>query len=356
MKRIVFIFLLFGCLPRLAAQSVQVNAKMDSLQILIGEQTGITLEVSADAGRTIILPLFADTIVSGVEVVETQKPDSEFLNNGNRLVIKQKYIITSFDSALYYLPPMQVKVDDEMYESNPLALKVYSFPVDTLHPDEFFGPKDILNPPFVWSDWYLTIAFSVLLFPMGFLLYYLLKRMMDNQPIIRKVKVEPKRPAHEVALQELERIKEEKAWQKGMQKEYYTDLTEALRNYLQGRFGFNAMEMTSSEIIDKLLEVKDETALAELRGLFQTSDLVKFAKYVPLINESDANLLHAVQFVNNTKEQVDPNAKPEPTEITVIEKRPLRSKLLLGTAVVLIAIFMVIALVYIGYELYYYVS
>ena len=112
--------------------------------------------------------------------------------------------------------------------------------------------------------------------------------------------------------------------------------------------------MTSTEIIDKLLEVKDEKAIEELKGLFQTSDLVKFAKHVPLMNENDANLLSALKFVNETKEIADPNAKPEPAEITIIEKRPLRTKLILGGILVLIVIVLLLAVIYVGRELYYY--
>lgn len=354
MKRIFILIFFSTIFAQVFAQSVTVNAQIDSLQILIGEQTGITLEVSADADKHIKMPVYSDTLVSGVELIEIAQPDSEYLNDGKRLVLKQKYIITSFDSALYYLPPMEVEVGGEVYQSNPLALKVYSFPVDTLHPDQFFGPKDVLTPRFVWSDWYLVIACIVLFFPLAFLLYYFIKRIRDNQPIIRKVKVEPKLPAHELALKELERIKNEKAWQKGLQKEYYTELSDAIRNYINRRFGFNAMEMTSTEIIDKLLEVKDEKAIEELKGLFQTSDLVKFAKLVPLMNENDANLLSALKFVNETKEVPDPNAKPEPTEITIIEKRPLRTKLILGGIIVLIVVVLLLAVIYVGRELYYY--
>ena len=85
-------------------------------------------------------------------------------------------------------------------------------------------------------------------------------------------------PPHQAALQEIERIKNEKVWQKGQPKEYYTELTDAIRTYIRDRFGFNALEMTSSEIIDKLLEIKDKDAISDLRFLFQTADLVKFAK------------------------------------------------------------------------------
>ena len=177
---------------------------------------------------------------------------------------------------------------------------------------------------------------------------------MDNKPIIRKVKVEPKLPPHQQAMKEMERIKTEKIWQKGMSKEYYTELTDTIRIYIKERFGFNALEMTSSEIIDKLLEVKDKEAISELRSLFQTADLVKFAKHNPLMNENDANLISAIDFINETKEEEDPNAKPQPTEITVIEKRSLRAKILLGVGIAAISIALIWALIYVCSELYNY--
>ena len=357
MRKIILLIFLLMAVVRINAQSVTVNAQIDSLQILIGEQTGITLEVSADTDKPIVMPAYniSDTIVRGVEIVDVIKPDSEYLNDGKRLLIKQKYIITSFDSALYYLPPMEVQVDNKTYESNPIALKVYSFPVDTLHPDEFYGPKDVLKPDFVWSDWYAVIACIAAILPMLWLLVYLIKRYRDNQPIIRKVKIEPKIPAHETAIKALEKIRSDKIWlNRGSEKEYYTNLSEVLRNYIDSRFHFNAMEMTSSEIIDKLLEMKDEEALKELKELFQIADLVKFAKYVPLMNENDANLLTAVKFVNDTKEVEDPDAKPEPTEITIVEKRPLRIKLMLGSAILLIVILSVLSAIYVAEEIYHY--
>ena len=348
MRKIIFLITLLGLLTgRMAAQSVTVDAKIDSLQILIGEQTKITLEVSTDADKRAIFPVYTDTIVKGVEIIDIAKPDTQYLNDRKRLLIKQEYTITSFDSALYYLPPMQVLVDNKPYLSKALALKVYSVPLDTLR---FYGPKPVMAAPFVWKDWYGVMACGILLIPFGFLLVYLIMRIFDNKPIIRKVKVEPKLPPHQLALQEIERIKAEKVWQKGMQKEYYTELTDALRGYIKDRFGFNALEMTSSEIIAKLLEVNDKDAIADLRSLFETADLVKFAKHNPLMNENDANLINAIDFINETKVQEDDNAKPQPTEITVIEKRSLRMKILLGAGIVVLSIAVIASLIYIGTE------
>ena len=355
MKRYIFLITLLVALTgRALAQSVTVDATIDSLQILIGEQAKIKLQVSLDANKRAIFPVYTDTLIRGVEIIDVAKPDTQLLNDGRRSLITQEYTVTSFDSALYYLPPMKVIVDNKPYLSKALALKVYSMPVDTLHPDQFFGPKTVMQAPFAWEDWYVVIACVLLFVPLLLLLIYLVKRIRDNKPIIRKVKVEPKLPPHQLAIQEIERIKNEKVWQKGLSKEYYTELTDALRTYIKDRFGFNALEMTSSEIIDKLLEMKDKEAIKDLRELFQTADLVKFAKHNPMMNENDANLINAIDFINETKVKEDENAKPQPTEITIIEKRSLRTKILLGAGIVLLAAALIGSLIYIGLELYNY--
>ena len=206
----------------------------------------------------------------------------------------------------------------------------------------------------MWEDWYGVLFRTFLLVFSGFLLYYLIKRFFDNKPIIRKVKVEPKLPAHQLALVEIERIKGEKIWQKGMSKEYYVQLTDVIRNYIKDRFGFNALEMTSSEIISKLIEVKDKEAIKDLKSLFETADLVKFAKHNPLINENDANLVNAIDFINETKVEEEETLKPEPTEITIIEKRPLRIKILLGVAILALVSVAIACIVYIVSALYTY--
>ena len=344
MNRNIILIALLALLSvgKAAAQSVTVEAKIDSLQILIGEQAKVQLQVAMDAKQRAIFPAYTDTLVRGVEIIETVKPDTQFLNDRQRMLITQEYIITSFDSALYYLPPMPVTVDDKVYKSKALALKVYSMPVDTLHPDQFFGQKPVMKAPFAWEDWYGLIACSFLALPLLGLLIYLIIRIRDNKPIIRKIKVEPKLPPHQAAMKEIERIKTEKIWQKGQSKEYYTELTDVLRNYMAERFGFNAMEMTSSEIIDKLQDISDKESIKDLMFLFQTADLVKFAKHSPLMNENDMNLVNAVEFINNTKVEADPNAKPEPTEITVEEKRSKQGRIILlgsiGVIVIAIAV------------------
>ena len=104
------------------------------------------------------------------------------------------------------------------------------------------------------------------------------------------------------------------------------------------------MEMTSSEIIDKLQDISDKESIKDLMFLFQTADLVKFAKHSPLMNENDMNLVNAVDFINNTKVEPDPNAKPEPTEITVEEKRSKQGRIILLSSIGVIVIAIVVIL------------
>ena len=350
-KLVAIIGLLLMGVSKADAQ-VTVDAKIDSLQLMIGEQAKVELEVSLNANQKLQLPLLNDTLVRGVEILEIAKPDTQMLNAGKRMLVKQEYTITSFDSALYYLPPFEVLVDDMPYRSKALALKVYSVPVDTLNPDQFFGPKSIREVSIIWEDISTIFWLTLLMVALGGLGYYLYKRFKDNKPIIRKVKVEPKLPPHTLALKEIERIKGDKSLRIADPKTYYTELTDVLRTYMAERFGFNAMEMTSCEIIDKLLETNDKDSIRELKYLFETADLVKFAKHSPLMNENDMNLVNAVDFINNTKVEPDPNAKPEPTEITIEEKRSKQGRMVLLGSMVVIGIAVVVILYMVTKEIF----
>ena len=127
-------------------------------------------------------------------------------------------------------------------------------------------------------------------------------------------------------------------------KAYYTELTDVIRIYIKERFGFNAMEMTSAEIIERLLEEKDKESIHDLKVMFETADLVKFAKYAPLMNENDMNLVNAVDFINQTKIEEDPNAKKEPTEIKVEEKRSKQGRIALLCSIAITGVAALIAL------------
>lgn len=328
------------CVCGAVSGQVTVDVKIDSLELFVGQQTRLTLDVSAGAGSSIVMPMLEEgsVLTPGVEVVEVAKADTEMLNEGARVFISRSYIITSFDSALYYLPPLEVLVDSELYQSNSLALRVLSFEVDTLHLDQFFPPKEIMSLSFVWDDWKGVVWLSVLMLVLVAALVYLAVRYGDNKPLIRIVRPLPKILPHAAAMQQIEQIKAERSWAKEDSKEYYTRLTEILRTYIEKRYGFNAMEMTSGEIIECLLREQSRESLQELCMLFQTADLVKFAKHSTLINENDMNLVNAIDFINQTKREEEVESKPEPDIQTVEQQRSRRVVLAMRVALGVLAV------------------
>ena len=329
MKCIICLITILSCVLCVSAQ-VFVESKIDSIQILIGEQTGVTLSVTAKKGANVKMPEYKPSqyITRGVEVLEHTDADTSLLDNG-LVKISKRYILTSFDENLYYLPPMKVNVNGKVYQSKSLALKVLTVPVDTLHPEKFFPPKGVQDNPFLWSEWEPAFWLSILFVLVCVVAYYLWTRLKENKPVIARVRIVKKIPPHQRALKEIEDIKASRMSVQENPKEYYTLLTNVLRKYIKERFGFNAMEMTSSEIISRLQQEGDKKMTDELKELFITADLVKFAKYSTLINENDANLVSAVSFINTTKLENQPTVERVEPELTDNDKRSMRSRILL---------------------------
>ena len=334
------------------AQHVSVNAEIDSCQRLIGEQARIKLKVGVDADKNALLPIFEKEIVDGVEIVEKLPNDTQMLNDGKRLLITEEYIVTSFDSALYTIPAFEVLVDGMPYYSEELAMAVYMMPVDTTNVEQFFPPKDIWTTELQWEDYENSVYFSIILLLLIAAITWITIRYISNKPIIRIVKIEPKLPAHKVALNEIERIKSDATWRTSANsKEYYTALTDALRIYMSERFGFNAMEMTTEEIITSLLLTKDKESIKELHEILETSDLVKFAKFNPPMNENDRNLLNAIDFVNSTKPTAE-EEEEQPKERKIVDKRSQREKNILLLSIIALSAIAVLLLVLLICELY----
>ena len=349
MLKRVHIFSLFLLLMTGVRAQVQVDVKLDSLQLFIGQQTDLTLSVTIDAKQKLVLPDIkkGQELIPDIEVVTVGEPDTTVLNDGKRLTVSQAYTITAWDSAFYYLPPMQVTVDGKKYDSKSLALKVYTVDIDTLHLDQFFPPNGIMELPFLWEEWQMVMFGSLLLILMLVCVGVLYYHVKHGKPIVRFIRRKKKLPPHQVAMNEIERIKSERKWAEEDSKEYYTLLTDTLRNYIRDRYGFNAMEMTSSEIIERLIAENNEEALDELREIFRTADLVKFAKWSTLINENDANLVSAIEYVNQTKIEVDPNAKPEPEVIKETDQKRLTQVKIMRVAIGVLAVLSVALLAWI---------
>lgn len=342
-------FLLLGACS-IEAQNVVLNAEIDTFQMLIGEQTTVRLELSVDSGWNVRMPQPGKELVPGIELLEKRSAFST-LNNGRRNVYTDEYLITSFDSTLYTIPPFEVFVNDSSYLSNELALAVYSIPIDTANLQNICGPKGVMEVELTWEEYRDSVYLGYLLIFMSVVLVWVIFRLVNNKPIIRIIKIKPKQPSHMVALGKIEEIKSDSSWRTdGNAKEYYTRLTDTLREYMHDRFGFNATEMTTSEIVASLQKVDKEGNLNELKEILEVADLVKFAKLHPSMNENDRNLMNAIEYVNTTKNVEE--EKMQPTEKRVVNKRSVLEKRVLVISIVAIVALLIAVAVLLTTDLY----
>ena len=184
------------------------------------------------------------------------------------------------------------------------------------------------------------------------LLIFLIVRLRSNKPIIARIRIIKRVPPHKKAMKAIEEIKADNVVRAEDPKEYYTRLTDTLRQYINERYGFNAMEMTSSEIIERLTNSDDPKMLDELRQLFTTADLVKFAKWSTLVNENDANLVNAIDFINQTKQENVPTEEVVKPELTEEQQQSRKMRKVLIAVIALLSLLTVAMLAYIGWFIY----
>ena len=352
MKKIVIIILVLSAAFS-AFAGVQVKAKLNTIDIFIGEQVKMTVDVTANRGANVQFPSYKrlDYYTPGVEVIDVSPTDT-ILTDDDMVTVSQTLTLTSFDEKLYALPGMKVMVDGKPYNANQLALKVVTVEVDTLHLDKFFPPKYVQNNPFDWSEWSPLLSTSIVVFMLCLLCGYLVVRLKQNKPVITRIRIVKKILPHQKALSAIDKLRKEKMTSSEEQKEYYTQLTAALRQYIEERFGFNAMEMTSSEILYNLRETGDRKMIEELKELFYTADLVKFAKYSTLLNENDLNLVNAINFIDQTKIEGQPTEERVVPKLTENDMKTRQNRIVIKTMIGVAVAAILIMIVWILYNVY----
>lgn len=354
MKKIFSILILLVAAVAGAEAQVSVDATIDSIEMYIGQQVHVTVKATAPEKATVVFPALKarQYLTPGVEIVDVSKAETTPSDNGKAITTKV-YTLTSFDGRLYYLPPFKVKVGGREYASRSLALKVLEVDVDTAHVDKFFGPKDVQDNPFSWDEWSPVFWLSVLMLLITGVMLYLVVMLRTGRTVkMPKLRIVHHLLPHQKAMKEIEHIKAEKMTARDDQKLYYTRLTDTLRKYIQERYGFRAMEMTSSEIIDRLTSEGDAKKLAELTELFRTADLVKFARYSTLINENDMNLVNAIDFINSTKSDVQPVEQVVKPQLSEADEKTVRTHRMLRIAIAATAVAAAALLVYVVYAVW----
>ncbi|TAL69214.1 MAG: hypothetical protein EPN82_07905 [Bacteroidetes bacterium] len=296
----ILIVLLILISISLKAQNVAVRAWLDTNNVLIGDQLKLILEARSDKKTKIVFPIVPDTI-GKIEVLNRSKIDT--LDSNGLLTYKQQFVITSFDSGWHTLPSMTFSyttkgmTDEFTAWTDSLPIKFNTVDVDTSQAIKDIKPP--LDEAISWEEYLLYFIIGVVVIGLGFLGYYLWKRYKKKKE--NPLDYDPKIPAHIIALEALKQLDSEKLWQKGKVKLYHIRLTEIIRLYIERRFNIPALEMITSDIIESLNKVSiiDEL-IFNMRRIFETADLVKFAKFQPLPNENTLVMTIAEDFINRT--------------------------------------------------------
>ena len=304
MNKLILSLVIFSAMAlsfRAGAQDI-LSATVSRDTILIGDQVEWKSRIKVPNGMSVKIDSMSGYVVPGVELigdftVDTVERKKDFS------MVETRALVTSFDSGSYVLPPLVVYFyrDGQGVDTMRLPevpLEVTTVPIDTTT-YQMYDIRPQFRYPVTFKElvpWILLLAALVAVVVLT--VHFALKRKKTGMVFGRP---EPKDPPHIVALRSLDRIRGEKLWQKGNQKQYYTEITDTLRTYIEQRFGIKTIERTSNEILVDL-SVKDlaPSDYESLKELFGTADLVKFAKYSASEAENENAVPVAVRFVNDT--------------------------------------------------------
>lgn len=288
-----FYFLLFWSFVSFGQEPI-VKAEIDTINIRIGEQ--FNLKISVDETQNVIIPKLQ---LKGLEIIDSTKTDTV----KNSLI--RKYILTGFDSGSFYIPQQQIFVKNQTFLTDSLLVNVATIAVDTSKIRKF-PIKSIKSEPYTYDDFkiYIYILLAALAI-IGFWIYWFVirKQKQEDEEVTYKTL-----PPYDEAIYRLNELDEKLLWQNNKVKEYYSELTEIVRGYIERELQVPALEKTTDEVLDMLKDFKDtetiqtsEDTIKKLKDLLREADLVKFAKSKPLALEIEEDRKDAQDIVSNLK-------------------------------------------------------
>lgn len=310
-KGTILLALLFCC-AGMFAQEVSVTARLDSTRIIIGDHLKMHLSVTAPSQKTITVQPSERWQLANCEIVEVKPLVSNV--KGEKTIYEQEATVISFDTGVAAIAPIFVFESDTIPVGKTELLQFYvdSLPVfvdTTLAFKDIKAPLDgedieLLPEEKAKSNWKKVLLITLLVLAvLGAAFYFFWKygRKYLHDRKVAEVKHKLKENAGLVALNSLKSLKAKKLWQKGQVKDYYSELSEIIRTYIDSQWDVNAMEMVTVEIMEAIdnLDVDDEQ-MRELNILLERADLVKYAKEQPMVEENEVSYKKACEFVKVT--------------------------------------------------------
>lgn len=306
--RYLLYILVFSASFSLFGQSGQAEVKAERSSIRIGEQINLELKFNYTAhdSSKIVWPEFDNYLTNSIEIINKSLIDSSNIVCDSTVCPrfkKQNLLITSFEPGNLTIPAIKFKIDDSSYYSSSIPLLVNTVTVDTakgmydvypIYEVEYTFVEKATDFSKQYWHWFLIVALLIVIF--------ILYKKYKNRPVEYVEVPEIIIPAHIKALETLNLLKSKKAWEDENHKKYHSDLTDAVRQYLEDRFEIQALEQTTSEIIQDLqrsdISVDDKLFLQKI---LQQADFVKFAKFKPTADDGLNALNKSFEFVNRTK-------------------------------------------------------
>ena len=280
-----------------------VSAAIDSTTLFIGDQTDLHLRATCEVGEQVQLPALDKELIPGIEIVDKTVVDTATLSDG-RVQYNQYLTLTSFEDSLFYIAPLPfVSGDDTVWSESLMLNVVQPFEMDSADM-AITDIKGIYKAPIWWWGILRWVLLALAIAGVGvggyYLVTYLQSRMRKGEE--ETDAAEPLRPAEEVALEKLDAIREQKIWQTGQVKEYHTQLTDVVREYIDRRFEVSSVEQTSDETLRAMrpLLSSQKELYEQLRKMLTLADLVKFAKWTTTPDENEQSLRSAYAFVKET--------------------------------------------------------
>ncbi|WP_295669970.1 BatD family protein [uncultured Mucilaginibacter sp.] len=291
-----------------SAQNIQAEAKLQQYTIRIGDQTKLFLTVHQPAKEHVNFPKLTDTITGKIQVVGANKPDTSYDQNDHSLLtVTQSYTITCFDAGTYTMPSFSIGTAGGVIKTNELTLQVETVKVDTTK--AIYDIKQPITVSYTFLDWlkdnWYWIVLPLLIVGLVLGLIWYLRSRPKAEPLAGAPRLVV--PPHVTALNQLKQLKDKKLWQQEEVKQYYIELSDIIREYLEKRYAIKTHEKTTDEIFDSLKRIIiTDTNRSKLRHILVLADLVKFAKEKPLPAENEESIEIAVDFVVATKQQERP--------------------------------------------------